>query len=173
MSGLDTLRGMGKRRVPQPLHPREQDMAAPAPAGEGSTPASVDDGGELPELDTELDIMPPSSEVPHSARNTATAGAGATGRPATVARRAAPKVEPDAGTRAGGTTTRAYQHRDEEQVNLGVRVPRELDNRLLGLVYQLRMQGVRVSKAEIVAMALQELPEDATPAFVRKVERRQ
>jgi len=54
----------------------------------------------------------------------------------------------------------------------GVRMPRELDNRLLGLVCQLRMQGVRVSKAEIVAMALQELPEDATPAFVRKMERR-
>jgi len=51
-------------------------------------------------------------------------------------------------------------------------MPRELDNRLLGLVCQLRMQGVRVSKAEIVAMALQELPEDATPAFVRKMERR-
>ncbi len=107
------------------------------------------------------------------ARNTATRRAGATGRPPTATRRAAPESEPDAGARAGGTATRAYQHRDEEQVNLGVRVPRELDNRLLGLVYQLRMQGVRVSKAELVAMALQELPEDATPAFVRKVERRQ
>ncbi len=94
------------------------------------------------------------------------------GQPATAARHAAPKLEPDAGARAGGTATRAYQHRDEEQVNLGVRVPRELDNRLLGLVYQLRMQGVRVSKAEIVAMTLQELPEDATPAFVRKMGKR-
>jgi len=173
MSGLDTLRGMGKRRVPQPLHPREQDMAAPAPVGEGSTPAPMDDGGELPELDTELDITPPSPAVSHSARNTATRRAGATGRPTMATRRAAPESEPDASARAGRTATRAYQHRDEEQVNLGVRVPRELDNRLLGLVYQLRMQGVRVSKAELVAMALQELPEDATPAFVRKVERRQ
>ncbi len=172
MSGLDTLRGMGKRRVPQPLHPREQDMAAPVPMGEGGSPAPVDDGSELPELDTELDITPPSPAVPHSARNAATTGAGAMGQPATAARHAAPKLEPDAGARAGGTATRAYQHRDEEQVNLGVRVPRELDNRLLGLVYQLRMQGVRVSKAEIVAMTLQELPEDATPAFVRKMGKR-
>jgi hypothetical protein len=173
MSGLDTLRGMGKRRVPQPFHPREQDTAAPALMGEGSGPALVEDSAVLPELNTELDITFPSPEVPHSTRNTATRRAGATGRPTTATRRAAPESEPDAGARAGGTATRAYQHRDEEQVNLGVRVPRELDNRLLGLVYQLRMQGVRVSKAELVAMALQELPEDATPAFVRKVERRQ
>jgi len=173
MSGLDTLRGMGKRRVPQPFHPREQDTAAPASIGEGSDPALVEDSAMLPELDTELDITPSSPAVSHSARNTATKGAGATGRPPTAAHRAAPKPESDAGARAGGTATRAYQHRDEEQVNLGVRVPRELDNRLLGLVYQLRMQGVRVSKAELVALALQELPEDATPAFVRKVERRQ
>ncbi len=172
MSGLDTLRGMGKRRVPEPLHPRAQDIDAPVPVGEGGSPAPVEETA-LPKLDTELDITPPSPVVSYSAQNTAMRGAGATGRPATAARRVAPKPEPDTGARAGWSATRAYQHRDEEQVNLGVRVPREMDNKLLGLVYQLRMQGVRVSKAEIVAMALQELPKDATPAFVRKMERRQ
>ncbi len=170
MSGLDTLRGMGKRRVPEPLHPRERDIAALVPMGEGSSPAPGEESAALPELDTELDITHP--DVSHSARNTPTRGAGATGRPATAARRTAPESDGTVGARTGGTATRAYQHRDEEQVNLGVRVPRELDNRLLGLVYQLRMQGVRVSKAELVAMALEELPEDATPALLRRVAKR-
>lgn len=156
MSGLDTLRGMGKRRVPEPLHPREQGTATPAPVEEGGSVAPVEESAPLPELDT----SPP--EVTHSARNT----------PTTAARRGRAAPAPLAGARAERTATRAYQHRDEEQVNLGVRVPRELDNRLLGLVYQLRMQGVRVSKAELVAMALEELPEDATPALLRRVAKR-
>jgi len=156
---------MGKRRVPEPLHPREQDTAAPAPVGEGGV-APVEESAPLPELDTELDLSPP--EIAHSARNTpAPVVDDAPGGRLPSTRRAS------GGARAERTATRAYQHRDEEQVNLGVRVPRELDNRLLGLVYQLRMQGIRVSKAELVAMALQELPEDATPVFMRKVEQRQ
>ncbi len=151
MSGLDTLRGMNKRRVPEPLHPREQ-AAAPAP---------VEESGPTPELDTS------PAEVAHSARNT----------PGPVVDDAPAGKPPSARharghARAERTATRAYQHRDEEQVNLGVRVPRELDNRLLGLVYQLRMQGVRISKAELVAMALEELPDDATPALLRRVEKR-
>jgi len=152
MSGVDTLRSMNKRRVPEPLHPREQ-AAAPAP---------VEESVPTPELDTS------PAEVAHSARNTPVPivdDAPAGGRPPS-ARRARGHA------RAERTATRAYQHRDEEQVNLGVRVPRELDNRLLGLVYQLRMQGVRVSKAELVAMALEELPEDATPALLRRVAKR-
>jgi len=32
--------------------------------------------------------------------------------------------------------------------------------------------GPQPTRVEIVAMALQEMPEDATPAFVRKMERR-
>jgi len=166
MSGLDTLRGMGKRRVPEPLHPREQTVTTSAAVGEGGSAAAVEESAPMPELDTELDLSPP--EVAHSARNTpAPVVDDAPGGRLPSTRRAS------GGARAERTATRAYQHRDEEQVNLGVRVPRELDNRLLGLVYQLRMQGIRVSKAELVAMALQELPEDATPVFMRKVEQRQ
>jgi len=151
MSGVDTLRGMNKRRVPEPLHPREQ-AAAPAP---------VEESVPTPELVTS------PSEVAHSARNTPVPVVDDT-----------PAEKPPSARRARGharaepTATRAYQHRDEEQVNLGVRVPRELDNRLLGLVYQLRMQGVRVSKAELVAMALDELPDGATPALIRRVAKR-
>ena len=151
MSGLDTLRGMNKRRVPEPLHPREQAAAS----------APVEESVPVPELDTS------PAEVAHSARTT----------PAPVVDDAPAGKPPSARharghARAERTATRAYQHRDEEQVNLGVRVPRELDNRLLGLVYQLRMQGVRISKAELVAMALEELPDDATPALLRRVEKR-
>ncbi len=150
MSGVDTLRGMNKRRVPEPLHPREQ-AAAPAP---------VEENVPTPEMDTS------PAEVAHSARNTPPVVDDVPGGRPPSARRARGHA------RAERTATRAYQHRDEEQVNLGVRVPRELDNRLLGLVYQLRMQGVRVSKAELVAMALDELPDDATPALIRRVAKR-
>ncbi len=160
MSGVDTLRGMNKRRVPEPLHPREQ-AAASAPVEEGRSVAPVEESAPLPELDTS------PAEVAHSARNTPVPvdDDAPAGKPPS-ARRARGNARPER------TATRAYQHRDEEQVNLGVRVPRELDNRLLGLVYQLRMQGVRVSKAELVAMALEELPEDATPALLRRVAKR-
>jgi len=158
MSGLDTLRGMSKRRVPEPLHPREQGTAAPVPVGEGGSATSAEESTPMLELDTELDVSPP--EVAHSARNT----------PAPVVVDAPARKPPSA--KRADTDARAYQHRDEEQVNLGVRVPRELDNRLLGLVYQLRMQGVRISKAELVALALEELPDDATPALLRRVAKR-
>lgn len=35
------------------------------------------------------------------------------------------------------------------------------------------MVGPQPARVEIVAMALQEMPEDATPAFVRKMGKRQ
>jgi hypothetical protein len=47
---------------------------------------------------------------------------------------------------------------DEAQLNLAVRVRRSLDLRLDELLHQLRREGVRSSKAELIEMLLWELP---------------
>ena len=54
-------------------------------------------------------------------------------------------------------------------VALGVRVPRSLDDRLAVLGVQLRMRGVRLTKAELVAHALRQLPASVTEEFAAAV----
>lgn len=54
-------------------------------------------------------------------------------------------------------------------VALGVRVPRSLDDRLAVLGVELRMRGIRLTKAELVAHALRQLPASATDEFASAV----
>jgi hypothetical protein len=54
-------------------------------------------------------------------------------------------------------------------VALGVRIPRSLDDRLAVLGVQLRVRGVRITKAELVAHALRQLPTSLTEEFVATV----
>ena len=54
---------------------------------------------------------------------------------------------------------------NEPVSNLGVRARESLDNRVLEPVHQLRLDGVRSSKAEIVEMLLWELPAKADDDF--------
>lgn len=54
-------------------------------------------------------------------------------------------------------------------VALGVRVPRSLDDRLAILGVQLRMRGIRRTKAELVAHVLRQLPAEVTDEFATKV----
>lgn len=54
-------------------------------------------------------------------------------------------------------------------VALGVRVPRSLDDRLAVLGVQLRMRGVRLTKAELVAHALRMLPDAVSDEFADAV----
>jgi len=56
---------------------------------------------------------------------------------------------------------------EEEQVNLGVRVPRDLDHKRMGVVYHRRLSGVRASTAAWVAVALENRPHELTPALTR------
>jgi hypothetical protein len=51
---------------------------------------------------------------------------------------------------------------DEPFANLAVRVRRSFDDLLADLVHDLRRSGVRTSKAELVEVALAELPSSAT-----------
>lgn len=50
---------------------------------------------------------------------------------------------------------------DDAPVNLAIRVRRPLDDRLADLIHDLRGQGVRTSKVELVEMLLWELATDA------------
>ncbi len=50
-------------------------------------------------------------------------------------------------------------------VNLAIRVRKPLDDRLADVIYQLRGDGVRTSKVELIEMLLWEMPDDQLPAL--------
>ena len=58
---------------------------------------------------------------------------------------------------------------DEPAINLPVRVRRSLDDRLTDVVYQLRREGVRSTKAEVAEMLLYELPATVDEAFRKRL----
>ncbi len=176
MSGIDALRGMNKRRVPTPRYPREDSApeATAAPITTITTPTRTDsdeatDADTLPEFDISSPI-PVTTARGQRSTPTATERGGEEGAAAMARPRHTPQPHvqntPPARTEAT-PPARGYQRREEEQVNLGVRVPRDLDNKLMGLVYHLRLQGVRASKAELVALALENLPQEPTPALTQ------
>lgn len=53
---------------------------------------------------------------------------------------------------------------DLPPVNLAIRVRKPLDDRLADVIHQLRRDGVRTSKVELIEMLLWELPEDQLAA---------
>ena len=57
----------------------------------------------------------------------------------------------------------------DPMVALGVRIPRSLDDRLAVLGVQLRVRGLRVTKAELVAHALRQLPESVTDELAAEI----
>jgi hypothetical protein len=56
-------------------------------------------------------------------------------------------------------------------VNLGLRIPRPLDDRLADLLHELRSHETRSSKVEVLQMLLWELPSSVGPAFRDRLER--
>ena len=58
----------------------------------------------------------------------------------------------------------------DPMVALGVRIPRSLDDRLAVLGVQLRGRGLRVTKAELVAHALRQLPESVTDELMAEIQ---
>lgn len=54
---------------------------------------------------------------------------------------------------------------DLPPVNLAIRVRKPLDDRLADVIHQLRGDGVRTSKVELIEMLLWEMPEDQLPAL--------
>ena len=60
---------------------------------------------------------------------------------------------------------------DEPLANLNVRVRTSLNERVDDLVYELRKQGVRTSKAELIESLLASLPRHPTPALTERLSR--
>ena len=54
---------------------------------------------------------------------------------------------------------------DLPPVNLAIRVRKPLDDRLADVIHELRQDGVRTSKVELIEMLLWEMPEGQTPAL--------
>jgi hypothetical protein len=50
-------------------------------------------------------------------------------------------------------------------VNLAIRVRKPLDDRLAEVIHQLRQDGVRTSKVELIEMLLWEMPDDQLPGL--------
>ena len=67
--------------------------------------------------------------------------------------------------------TTALELADQPTINLAGRVRSSLGLRLDQIVLDLRVQGIRASKAEMLEMLLFELPEQATPDLRDRLER--
>ena len=68
----------------------------------------------------------------------------------------------------GRTLRRATPGRlgsDLPPVNLAIRVRKPLDDRLAEVIHQLRQDGVRTSKVELIEMLLWEMPDDQLPGL--------
>ena len=76
-----------------------------------------------------------------------------------------PGLRVEAGTRAPDEDSDAFYARkqfEDAEVYLGCRIPRKQDLRLAGLIYELRRKGIKVTKTDLVRLALDDLPDDPT-----------
>ena len=60
---------------------------------------------------------------------------------------------------------------DLPPVNLAIRVRKPLDDRLAEVIHQLRGDGVRTSKVELIEMLLWEMPDDEPTAIRERLRR--
>jgi hypothetical protein len=127
-NGLAALRSKVERRSRQVPPPRT--AAAPLPATESG---NAQEGGEIVGESASIEAAP----TPPAPRT----------RPR---RSPAPPVQ--AGERHPQTSP------DEPSANLAIRVRRSLDERLNELIFDLRRDGIKTSKVELVEMLLWELP---------------
>jgi hypothetical protein len=153
-SGIDEMRRRMERASRRPPPPRRAGSGAPVAVA----PAAAE---------------PPAEAAPPEP---AAAGASAARRPARSSRPAGarPRRAAGAGAGEGGGAGGPEPERlapDLPPVNLAIRVRRPLDERLVELIHQLRREGVRTSKVELIEMLLWELPEAAEPALTERLAR--
>ena len=98
---------------------------------------------------------PEPAPAPEGAADVATTTAGDGGEVASAPVRRG-RVRPPARLRLGA---------DLPPVNLAIRVRKPLDDRLAEVIHQLRRDGVRTSKVELIEMLLWEMPDDQLPAI--------
>ena len=128
-NGLAALRSKVERRSRQVPPPRT--AAAPTPAATAADTAQ--EGGE-----------------------TERQGASIEAAPTPPAPRARPRRSPVAPVQTGERHPQTSP--DEASANLAIRVRRSLDERLNELIFDLRRDGIKTSKVELVEMLLWELP---------------
>lgn len=143
--GLDALRGRLARRsrdVPPPRHPRPPATGT-ASIRKGQDPPSGVYTAPVSTAPVSLPSPPPMADTESALQ-----------QPTAVPRHLHP-------------TSRGGDHPvpgpDEPSTNLAIRVRRSLDFRLGDLVHELRREGVRSSKVELVELLLWELPAAVTP----------
>ena len=111
-------------------------------------------------------VEEPSVAVP-AASVVEPAAAPETARPRPVRPAAQPRASTTT-TTTGRTVRRAAPVRlgsDLPPVNLAIRVRKPLDDRLAEVIHQLRHDGVRTSKVELIEMLLWEMPDDQLPGL--------
>lgn len=160
-NGLDELRErvvVRNRTVRPPRHPVVRE-AKPVQPNEGATSGSADVPGPP---DVEMERAPDAPPAPP---------------PAPTAPPTQPRTDSPEEVRAKDVVaTREVVAvplglADQPTVNLAGRVRSSLGLRLDHVVLDLRVQGVRSSKAELLEMLLFELPEQATPDLRERLER--
>ena len=161
-NGLDELRErvvVRNRTVRPPRHPVVRE-AKPVQPNEGATSGSADVPGPP---DVEMERAPDAPPAPPPAP----------ALPPTQPRTGSPEEEVRAKdvvvTREVVISPLGLA--DQPTVNLAGRVRSSLGLRLDHVVLDLRVQGVRSSKAELLEMLLFELPEQATPDLRERLER--
>ena len=161
--GLDQLRGLVERRarsVPPPRRARqavESKEAAPTEPGEPQ-PAGVEadtesrgSAGPEPAWDGPTMVPPPALATPVPDEHPVADAAPPEPPPAATATPARSPQPGDLGGRPALTGT-------EPTANLTLRIRQSLDLRLVELLHNLRREGVRSSKKELIEMCLSELP---------------
>ena len=135
-SGIDEMRRRMERAARRPPPPRRPAEEAPVavPAAASAAPAAG----------------PPTGGRAGSARASPARARAPPGRPAGAAR--------GSGEGGGAAAEPERLAADLPPVNLAIRVRRPLDERLVELIHQLRREGVRTSKVELIEMLLWELP---------------
>lgn len=86
----------------------------------------------------------------------------------------APETTPVRAARRSAPTRAASPMRlgaDLPPVNLAIRVRKPLDDRLAEVIHQLRGDGVRTSKVELIEMLLWEMPDDEPTAIRERLRR--
>jgi hypothetical protein len=149
-SGIEEMRRRMERASRRPPPPRRAASDAPVAIEEAPpTPATPEPA--------------PAPSAP-PARPRAARAAGSRAR-----RPSAPGAGEGGGAR-GAAPEPERLAADLPPVNLAIRVRRPLDERLVELIHQLRREGVRTSKVELIEMLLWELPEGA-PALTERLAR--
>ena len=165
--GLDELRGRVERRsrsVPPPRRPRELEEGGPRPENETAGPASELDRTDVLAADT-VNAEARAPAAPAAETSAQPEAPPTSTRPPATSRSLGPAPESPpvpldrAPRTVGESAVRSYTATGEEPTaNLTLRVRQSLDLRLAELIHELKREGVRSSKKELIEMFLSELP---------------